>query len=442
MTEDTATHDISRRRILQTTGAAGAVGLVGTAGCLSNVTDDGSDGDGSGGGGTLNVLHGWTGGDGQTAAEALFSGFEDEHGDVDTDIEPIGGGGNENLATVVANRLNSNDPPSSFAGWPGRNLEQYDGVLGDIESDVWEEAGLKDAHVDEAAALCQYNGNYAAVPIGSHRLNCLFYNVSVVEDAGVDPNSLSSVSDLVDALEMVASETDATPMAHAMKAPWTTLQLFAVVLLGQEGYDSYMNFVEGGDAEGAVSSALETTKTILEGYINDDASSIGLTESNSKIMDGSAAFIHQGNWAAGAYKNNDMTYDEDWGFVPFPGTEGMYTFHIDSFIYPTDGSENASPEASKTFLRYVGGEQAQIDFNSRKGSIPTRTDVAKDEFGPYLSETMDQFANAEELPPTIAHGLAVSPSQVTSLKDVITSEFTGPFNVDAATRGMLDVVQQ
>ncbi|NHN48525.1 carbohydrate ABC transporter substrate-binding protein [Halostella sp. JP-L12] len=436
MTEDNGNHDVSRRRILQTTGAAGAVGLVGTAGCLSNITGSGGDG---GGDGTLNVLHGWTGGDGATAAEALFSGFEEEHSDVETNIEPIGGGGNENLDTVVSNRLSSNDPPSSFAGWPGRNLEQYDGVLGDVE-DVWNDIG--DAHVDEAAELCQYNGNYAAVPIGSHRLNCLFYNVSVVEDAGVDPDSLSSVSDLVDALETVSSETDATPMAHAMKAPWTTLQLFAVVLLGQEGYDSYMNFVEGGDAESAVSSALETTREILENYINSDASSIGLTESNGMIMDGSAAFIHQGNWAAGAYKNDDMTYDEDWGFVPFPGTEGMYTFHIDSFIYPTDGEENPTPEVSKTFLRYAGGKQAQIDFNSRKGSIPTRTDVSADEFGPFLTETMEDFANAEELPPTLAHGLAVSPSQMTSLKEVITSEFTGPYNVDAATQGMLDVVQQ
>ncbi|WP_135820747.1 ABC transporter substrate-binding protein [Halostella litorea] len=437
MTDETNTDDLTRRTILKTTGAAGAIGMTGAAGCLSAITG------GDGGSGTLNVLHGWTGGDGKAAGEALFEGFREEHGDVDTNIEPIGGGGNENLDTVVSNRLSSNDPPSSFAGWPGRNLEQYDGVLGDIEEDVWDDANLKDAHVDEAAELCNVNGSYSAVPIGSHRLNCLFYNVSVVEEAGVDPTEISSVDGLLDALGQVQDNTDAVPMAQAMVAPWTTLQLFAVVLLGQEGYDSYMNFVEGGDAENAVNSALQTTAEILENYINDDASSIGLTESNSKIMNGEAAFIHQGNWAAGAYRNNDMTYEEDWGYVPFPGTDGLYTFHIDSFIYPVDNSgENPSPEATKTFMKYVGGEQAQIDFNSRKGSIPTRTDVSKDEFGPYLQQTMEEFQNAEELPPTIAHGLAVSPSQLESLKEVITSEFTGPYNVDAATEGLMGVVQE
>ncbi|WP_121821250.1 ABC transporter substrate-binding protein [Halostella salina] len=439
MTDETTSDDVSRRTILKTTGAAGAIGMTGTAGCLSAIT-----GGGGGGSGTLNVLHGWTGGDGKAAGEALFEAFRESHEDVETDVEPIGGGGNENLDTVVSNRLSSNEPPSAFAGWPGRNLTQYEGVLGDIESDVWEEAGLKDAHIDEAAELCQFDGNYSAVPIGSHRLNCLFYNVSVVEEAGVDPSSLSSVDDLISALGQVQENTDAVPMAQAMKAPWTTLQLFAVVLLGQEGYDSYMNFVEGGDASSAVSSALESTKEILENYINSDAASVGLTGANSKIMNGEAAFIHNGNWAAGAYRNNDMTYEEDWGYVPFPGTEGMYTFHIDSFIYPVNSSsgENPSPEASKEFLRFVGGKEAQIAFNSRKGSIPTRTDVSADEFGPYLQQTMEEFANAEELPPTIAHGLAVSPTQLQDLKGVITSEFTGPYNVDAATQGMLDVVQE
>jgi len=438
MTDENTSDDVSRRTILKTTGAAGAVGITGSAGCLSAIT-----GGGDGGTGTLNVLHGWTGGDGKAAGEALFEAFREAHEDADTNIEPIGGGGNENLDTVVSNRLSSDDPPSAFAGWPGRNLEQYDGVLGDIEEDVWDEAGLKDAHVEEAAELCNVNGSYSAVPIGSHRLNCLFYNVSVVEEAGVDPTEISSVDGLLDALGQIQDNSDAVPMAQAMVAPWTTLQLFAVILLGQEGYDSYMNFIEGGDAENAVNSSLQTTAEILENYINEDASSIGLTESNSKIMNGEAAFIHNGNWAAGAYRNNDMTYEEDWGYVPFPGTDGMYTFHIDSFIYPVDSSgENPSPEVSKEFLRFVGGEEAQIAFNSRKGSIPTRTDVSADEFGPYLQQTMEEFQNAEELPPTIAHGLAVSPSQLESLKEVITSEFTGPYNVDAATEGLLGVVQE
>jgi len=70
--------------------------------------------------------------------------------------------------------------------------------------------------VEEAVELHKQNGSYRAVPLGSHRLNCLFYNVSVVEDAGIDVDSLNSPSALIDAFETVSSETDAIPMTHGM----------------------------------------------------------------------------------------------------------------------------------------------------------------------------------------------------------------------------------
>jgi glucose/mannose transport system substrate-binding protein len=440
--------EYTRRRYLATAGLLGAAGLAGcTGGGGDGGSGDGGDGgsggngsDGSGGGGSMNtleVLHGWTGGDGAEAAEALASAFGEAHPDVEAEFNPIGGGGNENLDAVVANRLQSGDPPSSFANWPGKNLQRYEGVLGSVD-DVWEAGNFEEVMVDEAVELHQQGGSFRAVPLGSHRLNCLFYNVSVVEEAGVDPDSLNSVSALMDACETVASETDKIPMTHGMSGTWTTTQLWAAMMLGQEGYDEYMAFIEGEGSEEAVRATFESTATLLENYISEDASSIGLTESNQNIINGNAAFIHQGNWAAGAYRNAEgFDYDEDWGFKTFPGTEGMYTLHFDSFLYPSD---NPSPQASKTYLEFVGSKEAQIAFNQFKGSIPTRTDVDMGEFGPYLQETAQDFAEAEQRPPTLQHGLAVTREKMTALNEVVSSEFTGPYNVDAATQGFMDAV--
>ncbi|MFC7154985.1 ABC transporter substrate-binding protein [Halomarina halobia] len=435
MARDDVAGRLSRRTVLKGTAAAGVAGL---AGCLGGGGGSGGgNGSGGGSGGSFDVLHGWTGGDGKDAAEALLGGFREAHPDVEITFEPIGGGGNENLNTVVAKRLGNQNPPGAFAGWPGKNLIQYEGVLGDL-SDVWE-GSLADAHVEEAVSACTFNDKKAAMPIGSHRLNNLFYNVEVVEEAGVDPASLKSPRDLIEAMDAVAQNTDAVPMAHGMKAAWTTLQLWAVVMLGKEGYQPYMDYIRGEGDEAAVRSAFETTKEILANYINEDASSIGFTTANQMIMEGKAAFIHQGNWVAGAYRGNDLTYGEDWGWVPFPGTEDMYTLHIDSFIYP---GNNPSPEGVKTFMEYVGGAEAQVAFNSRKGSIPTRTDVDTEQFDPYLTETIEDFGSVSNKPPTLAHGLAVAPETLTNLKDVISSEFTGPYNVDAATQGMLEKVAE
>ncbi|WP_082222505.1 ABC transporter substrate-binding protein [Halorubrum halophilum] len=383
------------------------------------------------------MLHGWTGGDGATAAEALEEAFNEAHPDTDLDMNPIGGGGNENLDAVVANRLQSSDPPGAFAGWPGPNLERYEGALGSVD-DVWEENGFEDVMVEEATDLHQQGGSYRAVPLGSHRLNCLFYNVSVVEDAGIDVESLDSPSALIDAFETVSSETDAVPMTHAMSGTWTTTQLWAAVMLGENGYQPYMDFLAGDGDESAVRTAFETTAEMLENHISDDAASLNLTQSNQKIINGEAAFIHQGNWAAGAFRNaEDFEYGDDWGFKTFPGTEGMYTLHFDSFLYP---SNNPTPEASKTWMSFAGSEEAQIAFNQYKGSIPTRTDVSMDEFGPYLQETAEDFANAEYRPPNLQHGLGVTSQTMTALNEVISSNFTGPYNVDDATQGFLDAV--
>ncbi|MDB9248909.1 ABC transporter substrate-binding protein [Halorubrum ezzemoulense] len=433
---------LSRRHFVGATGAATLAGLAGCSGGNGGDGSDGGDGDGSdggdgGSGNTLEVLHAWTGGDGARAAEALVAAFEEEYPDVDHEFNPIGGGGNQNLDAVVANRLQNGDPPSSFANWPGPNLQRYEGVLGEVGG-VWESEGFEDVMVDEAVDLHQYNGAYRAVPLGSHRLNCLFYNTSVVEEAGVDPDSLTSVSALIDALETVQSETDAIPMTHGASGTWTTTQLFASTMLGQEGYDAYMSFLDGSPDEAAVRATFESLAEILGNYINDDASSIGLTESNQNIIEGNAAFIHQGNWAAGAYRNaEDFNYDEDWGFKTYPGSEGMYMLHFDSFLYPSD---NPSPEATEQFMAFVGSEAAQVAFNQYKGSIPTRTDVDMSQFGLYLQETQEDFASADQRPPNLQHGLGVPSETMTSLNDVISSEFSGPYDVDAATQGFVDAV--
>ncbi|MFB6256288.1 MAG: ABC transporter substrate-binding protein [Haloplanus sp.] len=448
MTQESNTGRLSRRTYVKTAGLLGTAALGGLAGCSggsdggdggggdTTTTQDGGNG-GGGSGNTLEVLHGWTGGDGAKAADALAKAFKEEHPDIDFEFNPIGGGGNQNLDAVVANRLQSNDPPSSFANWPGKNLLRYEGVLGNID-DVWSEAGFEDSHIQEAIDLHKQNGHYRAVPLGSHRLNCLFYNKAVVEDAGVEVDSLNSPAALVDAMATVGENTDAIPMTHAMGGTWTTTQLWAAVMLGENGFDAYMNFIRGDGSEDEVRAAFERTAEILENYISDDAASLDLTASNQNIIKGNAAFIHQGNWAAGAYRNaKDFDYGEDWGFKTFPGTEGMYTLHFDSFLYP---SNNPSPEASKTWLKFVGSEKAQVAFNQYKGSIPTRTDVDMSQFGEYLQETAKDFADAEHRPPTLQHGLAVTSQKMTQLNEVISAEFTGPYNVDAATQGFLDAV--
>lgn len=439
--------EYTRRRYVKGTAAASTAVMAGLAGCTGGGGSGGSGGNGSGGNGSgggggggsgeaLEVLHAWTGGDGKAAIDALTKNFKDEHPDMRTSFRPIGGGGNTNLNTVMSKRLGNNNPPSAFAGWPGSNLVQYEGILGDA-GEAWSD--FKDKHVKEAVQLSKYDGTFVAVPIGSHRLNELFYNKNIVEQAGVNPDNIADFQGLIAALKKVQQNTDKIPMTQAMKLPFHNLQLFGTTMLSTQGYRAYMDFTKGKGDKKKVVAALESTEQILSNYINNDASSTALTGSLNNIMNGEAAFIHQGNWAAGAFKNKQgFEYGTDWDNVTFPGTDGMYTLHLDSFIKPAN---NPSPQKTTEWLSYVGTKQAQVTFNTRKGSIPTRTDVSTEEFGPYLSNTIKDFQNAKQKPPTIAHGLAVPAATLTKLKGVINDNFTGPYDVDATAEGMLQTIK-
>jgi glucose/mannose transport system substrate-binding protein len=200
--------------------------------------------------------------------------------------------------------------------------------------------------------------------------------------------------------------------------------------------DSYTDMLAGNvsDYESEVKASLEQVATYSE-YYNEDSGSISWDQANAKVVNGEAAFIHQGDWAAGQYRTaEDFEFDTDWGMAPFPGTGGVYHVVTDSFVFPTN---NPSPEATSNFLNYCGSVDAQERFNPIKGSIPPRTDVPTDEFGPFLQSQIEDFRNSDSQPPTIAHGTGVSPETKSNIEEAFAS-FIENYDVDRAYDGLVN----
>jgi glucose/mannose transport system substrate-binding protein len=213
-------------------------------------------------------------------------------------------------------------------------------------------------------------------------------------------------------------------------AAWSALQLWEIVFIGQHGDSAFQSFLKGEvqNLENQIRDSLEVVVGYKE-FANPDAGAIAWDEANAKIIDGEAAFIHQGDWAAGQYGAADFDYGDDWDYVAFPGTEEVYSLVMDSFVMP---EPNPTPEITENFLSYCGTVDAQERFNPRKGSIPPRTDVPTDEFPPFLQDQMDDFQASNAQPPTIAHGSGLEPEKKSELEEIF-SEFIEQWDAEATT---------
>jgi len=454
MTDDNADKRLTRRNALRIAGAAGAASLAGCGGSGDGSSGDGSSGDGSSGDGssgdgssgdgestssgtqysTLEVAHWWGEGDGLEAIQSVMDAFKEKHPDVPFDENLIAGGAGENLQANIRTRVQNGNHPSTWQAWPGKNLTPFTdaSLLKDIEESVWSQNGMKDAYLGGVKNAAQPGGSYVTVPLNIHRINNLFYNVEVVEDAGVDPTSLETPEDLVGALQTV-EDAGYTGMAHQTGSPWSSFQMFATVLLGQTDAETYSAIFEDGQVDAnsdALQTAVETTQSYLE-YIPSDAGSISWTEANNQVINGEAAFLHQGDWAAGTYITNDLVYGEDWDHVAFPGTSGYYSLNMDSFPYPIN---NPSPEATTLWCRFVGTAEAQEIFNPKKGSIPPRSDVSTEPFNEFSTGQIEDFQNSEAQPPSVAHGLAAPPAVQSSLESAISSLNSGAAPADVVSQ--------
>lgn len=372
------------------------------------------------------LLHRMVGGDGEAAINALLEGFESRHPGVS--LEDVT---DENLSLTVKSRILKESPPDVWVEWPGKNLMPYveAGVLADA-SEIWTDADMEQAYLDGPRNAAAFDGAYRAVPLNIHRINNLFYNVEMAAQAGVDPSRVSSPRGFVEMLQQVKAETGRVGLLLPMKNPWTVLQLWETVLLGEHGHEVYQSVANGAAAthRGAIADALD----ILSEYAalaTDDALYVSLTDANERFIDGESVFFHQGDWAAGAYTETDgFEYGSDWEHVPFPGTEGLYAMNMDAVI-ASAMTDNA--DAVKSFLQYVGSADGQRRFNQKKGSIPPRTDVSMREFTDFLQEQHADFESSRGQPLSITHGLGVGPEQLIELKTAMSS-FVAERDVDGA----------
>lgn len=389
----------TRRDFLRTGARAGA-GLL-LAGCAREpLSSDVSVGGGSGAGTTydgppvsLSYWNGFTGGDGPIML-ALVDQFNAAHPNVEVAMNVVRW---EDYYQKV--------PAAVFSGaGPDVGIMHIDQLATYAALDVIlplddVAAALGLAEQDFAPVVWQggiYNDQRYGIPLDMHPLG-FFYNKSVMEEAGLDPDQPpATAEDYMAALEQMKSK--------GIQGSWVSPFLFTGGLMFQSLVPQFGGSLYASDGSRATfdSDAGVEALSWLVGLVDKGYSpaNVGQDADNGAFMNGDNAFIWNGPWIIGLYASNPAL---EWGVTPLPriGSERGAWGNSHNFVIMNQRDPDPNRlEATKVFISWMSDHSLEW---ANAGMVPARKQVRDSKGFQKLAE-QNQFAKEIDyvhLPPPV-----------------------------------------
>lgn len=418
----------------KTVAVLGAAGLLAVSAC-GNSDDGGGSGDSSASK-DVTVFTWWADGGEKAGLDGLVSVFSTECKDYKFVNSAVAGGAGSNAKQVLANDLAAGKPPSTFQAHAGAELGDYirNGQVDDVSA-LYSEFGLDKAFPQSLIDNLTVDGKIYSVPANVHRANVVWANPAVLKKANLDATKApASVDAWIADLEKLK--------AAGVKAPLATSKGFAqemvmeAVLLAELGPDKFTGLWKGEtDVMGAdVTAALEKFKKVLS-YSNADREAIDWPDALQYVNKGQAAYTLMGDWVA-AQQLADKVPDTAYTYWPAPGTAGNFQYLADSFTLPTNGQ---NPDGAKCWLKVVGSAEGQKAFNTKKGSIPARSDAVATDYPKYQQAAMADWKK-DKIVPSCAHGAACTLGQNDSILSAM-GQFSSGMDVPTLQKALAAAVK-
>ena len=352
--------------------------------------------------GELEVFSWWTGGGEAAGLTKVIAIWKKQHPTIKFINAAVAGGAGTNAKAVLAQRLAAKDPPDSFQGHAGAELQDYikAGQLEPIDF-LYKQAGFGKVMPKQLISQITYKGRLYSVPVNIHRANVLWFNPKVLRDAGIT-GAPKTWAQFIAALQKA---DDAGVIPLAVGEQWTNKHLFETVLLSTLGPAKYAALWKGKGSwtSSGVKTAVTRYNQLLE-YTNSDAASLTWQDASKLVVDGKAAFNIMGDWANGYFTELKKKANRDYGYAAVPGTGGVYQWLSDSFTLPKGAPNRA---AAVQWLTLLGSKRAQDAFNPVKGSIPARQDANARLYDTYLKWALKEWKR-DKLAGSLTHGVVAS----------------------------------
>jgi glucose/mannose transport system substrate-binding protein len=356
----------------------------------------------------VEIFSWWVGGGEAAGLSAMQIVFEQQYPDIEFVNAAVAGGSGTNARAVLATRLSAGDPPDSWQAHAGQEIIGTYVAASQIAplDDFFEESGFGDVLPATLIPLISKDGHPYSVPVNIHRSNVMWYNPTVLSDAGVSvPTTWDEFFAACDAIEADGK------ICLALGPQWTAMHLLENVMVGALGADKWNAlWNEGADWSSAdVTAALEAYATALSHTNSDHAQLTDWQPAAQLVTNGDAAFNIMGDWADGYFENAapdglGLTAHTDFDWAPTPGTDGIFVFLSDSFVLPANAP---NPDATNAWLTVAASKAGQEAFNPVKGSICARTDCDQSLFNEYLQSAGTDWSQ-DTVVGSLTHGVVAN----------------------------------
>ncbi|MEV6366717.1 ABC transporter substrate-binding protein [Micromonospora sp. WP24] len=406
-------NEMSRRRLLGLgvgLGAAATLTLAGCGGGDSSGPAAGGDGgkDYTGPKVDLKLWNGFTGGDGEIF-KTLVNQFNSEH---------------QNIAVSVAtyqweDYYNKLPSAASSGNGPDIAVMHMDqlatfaarGVISELD-DVAKTLELTEA--DFAPTVWQgglYNNKRYGIPLDMHPLG-FYYNKSVMQKAGLDPNKPPTTRD-----DFTAALTELKK--SGVQGFWISpfqftggMSFYSLIYqFGGSLFDAEVNKATF-NADPAVEACTWMVDMIKQGH---SPANVGQDAEYLALKSGKNAFTFNGIWQINDLKKSP---DVQWGVAPLPqiGSKPAAWANSHNFTIVKQRANNANKvQASKVFINWLS--QHSLDW-AKGGQVPARKSVRE-------SAEFKALAEVSALAPELDY--AAFPPATPGLGEVITT-FYNSFN--------------
>lgn len=271
---------------------------------------------------------------------------------VDVQVETCGGS-NCDYATKLDSYITAGQIPDVFLLEGRGGFEKNKDIVADLSGEEW----TKDtdyAFIDNSVVY--------GFPLGVEGFG-MTYNKDILDKAGIDPTTLTSLKAYEDAFKVLDAKKDelgiTSPVAMATGSGmyWVTgLHSFNSYLSGElsQQDNSFVTELNSGNID---QSRLNNYADMIELLFNNSDSSV-LTAAGDQyatqvklFTDGKTAFLHQGNWVDGDLATAGLT---NVGIAPAPyGANNKTYISAPSYFFVAKDSENI--DAAKAFLASIQG---------------------------------------------------------------------------------------